>query len=66
MPSGLFLPGIIIGCAIGQLYNQIYDDIFGGADPNADQSYKVMAASAMLAGYTRLTYSLCVIMLETT
>ncbi len=25
-----------------------------------------MAASAMLGGYTRLTYSLCVIMLETT
>ena len=36
------------------------------SDPNADQSYKVMAASAMLGGYTRLTYSLCVIMLGTT
>ena len=66
VPSGLFLPGIIIGCAIGQLYWQIYEKIFVDSDPNADQSYKVMAASAMLGGYTRLTYSLCVIMLETT
>lgn len=30
------------------------------------QSYIIMGASAMLAGYCRLTYSLAVIMLETT
>ena len=30
------------------------------------EAYKIMAASAMLGGYTRLTYSLIVIMLETT
>ena len=66
VPAGLFLPGIIVGCALGQLYFQIFDAAFPDSDPTADQSYKVMAASAMLGGYTRLTYSLCVIMLETT
>jgi chloride channel 7 len=30
------------------------------------QSYIIIGAAAMLAGYTRLTYSLTVIMLETT
>jgi H+/Cl- antiporter ClcA len=68
VPSGLFLPGIIIGCAFGQFYAQIIDVLFPetyAANIN-NQSYKIMGASAMLGGYTRLTYSLCVIMLETT
>ena len=39
-----------------------------GADINAigGQSYIIIGATAMLAGYCRLTYSLAVIMLETT
>lgn len=36
VPSGLFLPGIIIGCAIGQLYFQIFNKVFTYSDPNAD------------------------------
>ena len=69
VPSGLFLPGIIIGCALGQLYSQIIEMLYpdsAEADNHNNQSYKIMGASAMLGGYTRLTYSLCVIMLETT
>lgn len=67
VPSGLFLPGIIIGCGLGQLYYQIFEEVFPNSEYRANhQSYKIMGASAMLAGYTRLTYSLCVIMLETT
>lgn len=67
VPAGLFLPGIIIGSCIGVFYMQFMLSVFdlqiyqiGG------QSYIIMGASAMLAAYCRLTYSLAVIMLETT
>ena len=67
VPAGLFLPGILIGCAVGILYMDI---LVYGFDANLDniggQSYIIIGATAMLAGYCRLTYSLAVIMLETT
>ena len=67
VPAGLFLPGILIGCAVGIIYMDVL--VYGF---NADimeiggQSYIIIGATAMLAGYCRLTYSLAVIMLETT
>jgi H+/Cl- antiporter ClcA len=66
VPAGLFLPGIIIGSCIGLLYLQLM--IWCGMEiyQVGGQSYIIMGASAMLAGYCRLTYSLAVIMLETT
>jgi len=66
VPSGLFLPGMIIGCGLGLLVKDIWDIIASDPNPLIGQSYMIMGASAMLAGYTRLTYSLAVIMLETT
>jgi len=67
VPAGLFLPGILVGCSVGLIYIEILIDWFhmdirgiGG------QSYIICGASAMLAGYTRMTYSIAVIMLETT
>ena len=76
-PAGLFLPGIIIGCALGSVYQLAVEAIF---DINPDTMTKdelesyyefatvpvLCAAGAMLSGYTRLTYCLVVIMLETT
>ena len=64
VPSGVFLPGIIIGLAVGQLYGNIWVQIF----PNQaeSQTYLLVGAAAMLTSYTRMTYSLAVIMLETT
>ena len=67
VPSGLFLPGILIGCSVGILYMDLL--VYGfGAEINkiGGQSYIIIGATAMLAGYCRLTYSLAVIMLETT
>jgi len=60
----VFLPGIIIGLAAGQLYGNIWGMVF----PNQaeSQSYLLVGAAAMLTSYTRMTYSLAVIMLETT
>ena len=67
VPAGLFLPGILVGCSIGILYLDLM--VFGfntSVDRLGGQTYIIVGASAMLAGYCRLTYSLAVIMLETT
>ena len=66
MPSGLFLPGILIGCAVGVIYlNFILYVCNANVAKVGGQSFIIIGASAMLASYTRLTYSLAVIMLET-
>ena len=70
VPSGLFLPGMIIGCAIGDLYSDFQRDI-NMFDLTKDQNFElrkyliVIGCAATLAGYTRMTYSLGVIMMET-
>lgn len=68
VPSGLFLPGMIVGCALGDLYNSIIVDN-GIVDPkhSGDHrvTYVILGMGAMLAGYTRMTYSLVVITMET-
>lgn len=64
VPSGIFLPGIIIGLSVGQLYGNLYTWAFPS---QAEQlSYLLVGAHAMLVSYCHLTYSLAVIMLETT
>jgi len=67
VPAGLFLPGILIGCSVGLLYMQLMIQGFGyNIERIGGQSYIIIGAASMLAGYCRLTYSLAVIMLETT
>jgi H+/Cl- antiporter ClcA len=68
VPSGLFLPGMIIGCALGEIYARIC--LLSGI--NDEEHYKtyrviyiILGMGAMLAGYTRMTYSLAVIVMET-
>jgi H+/Cl- antiporter ClcA len=70
VPAGLFLPGMIIGCAIGHLYGSslryIFPDLMNEAKYNeSKKNFIVLAIGGFMAGYTRLTYSLCVILLET-
>jgi H+/Cl- antiporter ClcA len=68
LPSGLFLPGMIIGCAIGDLYTHF---CIGVGLMNADEknnyrvTFIILAMCSMLAGYTRMTYSIIVVTLET-
>ena len=68
VPAGLFLPGMIIGCAIGELYAHttyflgIYDAVHY---QKYRVSYIIIGMAAMLASYTRMTYSLAVIVMET-
>jgi len=68
VPAGLFLPGMIIGCALGEIYAKICLEL-----EILDQEhylqyrviYIILGMGAMLAGYTRMTYSLAVIVMET-
>ena len=65
VPSGIFLPIIIVGCALGNLYYQIVGAMFE-VNASIAAKYSVIGAAAMLSGATRMTYSVAVIMLETT
>jgi len=68
VPSGLFLPGMIIGCGMGEMYSKIILNI-GLIDDDHYKIYRVIyiiiGMAAMLASYTRMTYSLAVIVMET-
>ena len=66
IPAGLFLPGIIIGCALGSMFETGRLYLFDLQLVDAQVTPILISAGAMLAGYTRFTYSLVVIMLETT
>jgi len=68
VPSGLFLPGMIIGCGLGEMYSKIILNI--GLIDDAHYAvyrviYIILGMAAMLASYTRMTYSLAVIVMET-
>lgn len=64
MPAGIFLPGILIGCSLGRMMGLFIDTyIYHEIHPS---TYAIIGAAAILAGYTRLSFSLAVIMLETT
>ena len=68
VPSGLFLPGMIIGCGLGEIYAHSMWNL-GFYDEDHYKQYRViyiiLGMGAMLAGYTRMTYSLAVIVMET-
>ena len=67
VPAGLFLPGMIIGCAVGSLYAMAVDAwVSPEGEEHSNEFPVIIGAGAMLASYTHLTYSLLVIMLETT
>jgi Voltage gated chloride channel/CBS domain len=67
-PCGIFLPGMIVGVALGQLYNPVHALIFPGCTNGECMPAEVMSllgAAAVLSGSTRMTFCLAVIMLET-
>jgi chloride channel 7 len=67
VPAGVFVPGMLIGCSLGMMY---LDLLMTGFNINlmrlGGESYLILGSAAMLASYTRLTYSLAVIIIETT
>ena len=72
VPAGTFLPAIIIGVSVGTIYKDIFSYLFD-EDQIRDEEYfdravvpVLVAVGGMLSAQFRLTYSLTVIMLETT
>jgi len=64
IPAGIFLPGILIGCSLGRMLGLfIVNNIVKDIHPS---TYAIIGAASVLAGYSRLSFSLAVIMLETT
>jgi H+/Cl- antiporter ClcA len=66
VPSGLFVPCILMGCSFGRFYGEIlrlYVLPEGGVVPG---TYALMGAVGMLGGVSRMTISLSVILMETT
>ena len=64
IPAGLFLPGILIGCSLGRVIGLFIENyIVQEIHPS---TYAIIGAASVLAGYSRLSFSLAVIMLETT
>ncbi|WOG83917.1 hypothetical protein DCAR_0103095 [Daucus carota subsp. sativus] len=62
VPSGLFLPIILMGSAYGRMLGTILGDY-----TKIDQGlYAVLGAASLMAGSMRMTVSLCVIFLELT
>lgn len=62
VPSGLFLPIILMGSAYGRLLGMLM-----GPHTNIDQGlFAVLGAASLMAGSMRMTVSLCVIFLELT
>lgn len=64
MPSGLFIPSILAGSAMGRIVGELLDtyttlDIDSG-------TYALIGGAAMVGGLTRMTISLTVILLECT
>lgn len=72
VPAGLFLPGMIVGSALGEIMARTLKDNtrYGAGESeeiylNTRKHFVVLGCCAVLAGYTRMTYSLAVIMMET-
>jgi len=62
VPSGLFLPIILMGSGYGRLLG-----LYMGPHTNIDQGlFAVLGAASLMAGSMRMTVSLCVIFLELT
>lgn len=67
VPAGVFVPGMLMGCSLGMVYLDFMLEGFNMSLIRAGgQSYLVIGSAAFLSGYTRLTYSLAALMMETT
>ena len=72
VPSGLFVPGILIGCGYGRLIGETINLVLGHDHVNPGERaalyggvmcagiYAFIGASSMLGGMSRMTISLCV------
>lgn len=67
VPSGLFIPSLLIGAAWGRLVGVILNTILADSDWTKDiEKYSLIGAAAQLGGTVRMTISLTVILIEAT
>jgi chloride channel 7 len=66
LPSGLFVPSALCGATYGRLVGASLVARFPAADGIQEGTYALLGAAAFLGGATRMTVSLCVILLELT
>jgi len=65
LPAGLFVPNIVIGATYGRIMGNYMQEWTG--DPNVHPgTYALIGAAAQLAGFSRMTVSLTVIVIELT
>ena len=68
-PTGLFVPSLAVGSAMGQICGRIVNSVSGWilTDVQIDlHAYAVIGAAASLGGATRMTISITVLVMETT
>jgi len=64
IPAGFFIPNILYGACLGRAAGQIVEGVTGeDIHPGV---YALVGAAGMLAGYSRMTISIAMIMLELT
>lgn len=57
--SGLFVPTMLVGGAMGRAVGEIVNLIFPNVDPHIDPSiYSMVGSAGLMAGTTRMTISL--------
>ena len=68
-PTGLFVPSLAVGAAMGQIVGRAVAAVVGAIDPHLPvdlHTYAVLGAAASLGGATRMTISITVLVMETT
>jgi len=67
LANGLFVPMMLIGGAYGRIVGQLMQTMFSTWNPSVDASiYALVGSTAMMSGFSRITISLCVIVIELT
>jgi hypothetical protein len=64
VPSGLFIPSLLAGAAVGRLYGEAVQQLH--LDTSPPGVYSMIGAAAVLGGMSRMTISLTVILIEAT
>ena len=64
VPTGTFLSAILIGCSVGFFYENTRASIFNIEANEITSMPVIIGAASMIAGYTRLTYSVVLLVLE--
>jgi len=64
VPSGVFLSAILVGLSVGQIYENIRSEIGIKIAAVHTPLPLILGAACMMSSYTRLSYSIIVLMLE--